>query len=154
MSGSTMSAHVGWNGAIEVAAWRVLAGDAPKNMQPVTDAKKDGFETRIDLPEAKPHLKVQALDDMGAVIGESQPVAVKQSRRPRPTRSSPRRAGGFSLPGNTSSAGLAGGFSGRPVARLDVVVDHGLQVVSGWNDNSLACVDVLLVFVVPLEVQL
>ncbi len=68
--------YVSWNGATEVASWRVLAGSTPATLTPVSSAPKTGFETAIALPAsaAGPDVAVQALDGSGAVIGTSSTV--------------------------------------------------------------------------------
>jgi hypothetical protein len=65
--------YVSWNGATEVASWRVLAGSSPATLTPVSSAPKTGFETAISLSAAvtDPYVEVQALDGSGAVIGVS-----------------------------------------------------------------------------------
>jgi hypothetical protein len=65
--------YTSWNGASEVASWRVLAGSSPVTLTPVSTAAKRGFETAISLPAtvAGPYVAVQALDGSGAVIGVS-----------------------------------------------------------------------------------
>ncbi|WP_424346481.1 arylsulfotransferase family protein [Kocuria sp. CH-021] len=65
------SAYVSWNGATEVAQWRLLAGadEAAATEHAVVD--KDGFETRIPAPPAAPYLAVEALDASGEVLGAS-----------------------------------------------------------------------------------
>jgi hypothetical protein len=65
---------VSWNGATDVAAWRVLAGASPGALSPAAMAAKTGFQTTIVAPVAGPYVAVQALDGSGAVIGVS-PVA-------------------------------------------------------------------------------
>jgi hypothetical protein len=77
-------AHVGatvyasWNGATEVASWRVLGGASPASLTPAGGAPKSGFETAIALPRAAigSYVQVQALDASGAVIGVSAPKRV------------------------------------------------------------------------------
>jgi hypothetical protein len=65
--------YISWNGATEVASWRVLAGSSPATLTPVSSAPKTGFETAISLSAAvtDPYVEVQALDGSGAVIGVS-----------------------------------------------------------------------------------
>jgi hypothetical protein len=69
--------HVSWNGATEVAEWRIVEAGVT--------AAKDGFETRIELDAADAAdaglgvgdtVTVEALDATGAVIGTSTPVTV------------------------------------------------------------------------------
>jgi hypothetical protein len=71
------SVYVSWNGATEVASWRVLAGSPRATLKPVGSAVKTGFETAISLAAAAgPYVAVQALDSAGAVIGTSPTVKV------------------------------------------------------------------------------
>jgi hypothetical protein len=65
---------VSWNGATEVASWRVLAGASPATLATVATAAKTGFQTTISAPSAGPYVTVQALDGSGAVIGASATV--------------------------------------------------------------------------------
>ena len=64
-------AHVSWNGATEVAQWRVLAGADEDTMTEQAVVDRDGFETVIPLPGDAPHVVVEALDASGEVIGSS-----------------------------------------------------------------------------------
>jgi hypothetical protein len=68
--------HVSWNGATEVAEWRLLVGDDPDALEPVATVARDGFETRIAdaTGEGPTHLAVEALDAGGEVIGTSEVV--------------------------------------------------------------------------------
>ncbi len=65
---------VSWNGATEVASWRVLAGASSAALAPVATAAKAGFQTTISASSAGPYVAVQALDGSGAVIGTSATV--------------------------------------------------------------------------------
>jgi arylsulfotransferase ASST len=69
-----LSVSVSWNGATDVASWRVLAGSAPSALVPVASAAKSGFQTTIAAPSAGPYVAVQALDGSGAVLGVSATV--------------------------------------------------------------------------------
>ncbi|TMK95677.1 MAG: hypothetical protein E6G34_14145 [Actinobacteria bacterium] len=62
---------VSWNGATEVAAWRLLAGPSPAALAPVRTSPKRGFEGRFAAPAGARYLAVQALDGSGAVLGVS-----------------------------------------------------------------------------------
>jgi Arylsulfotransferase (ASST) len=76
-SSSRSTVYASWNGATNVASWRVLAGSSPTALAPVAvAAPKTGFETAISLPAvgAGSYLAVQALDGSGAVIGVSATV--------------------------------------------------------------------------------
>jgi hypothetical protein len=60
--------YASWNGATEVASWKVLAGAGGTA---VATAAKSGFETAIPVGQAYDTFKVQALDAHGRVIGTS-----------------------------------------------------------------------------------
>jgi Arylsulfotransferase (ASST) len=70
----SIAVSVSWNGASEVASWRVLAGATPAALAPVASAAKAGFQTTISAVTAGPYVAVQALDSAGAVIGTSASV--------------------------------------------------------------------------------
>lgn len=69
-----LSVAASWNGATEVASWRVLAGASSAALAPVATAAKSGFQTTLTAPTAGPYVAVQALDGAGAVIGTSATV--------------------------------------------------------------------------------
>jgi hypothetical protein len=71
-----LAVSVSWNGATDVASWRVLAGSSPCTLAPVTVVAKSGFETTIAAVTAAPYVAVQALDGSGAVIGVSAAATV------------------------------------------------------------------------------
>jgi hypothetical protein len=73
-SGGAISVSVSWNGATQVASWRVLAGASSAALSPVSSATKSGFQTTIVVPGSGPYVAVQALDSSGAVIGISPTV--------------------------------------------------------------------------------
>jgi Arylsulfotransferase (ASST) len=61
-----------WNGATQLAAWRVLAGRDAKHLAVVVSSKnKTSFETAIPLAATYRKYKVQALDANGRVLGSS-----------------------------------------------------------------------------------
>jgi len=73
-SGGTIAVSVSWNGATEVASWRVLAGASPSALAAAATAAKSGFQTTISTPSAGPYVQVQALSSAGTVIGTSATV--------------------------------------------------------------------------------
>ncbi|HXB15948.1 MAG TPA: arylsulfotransferase family protein [Solirubrobacteraceae bacterium] len=73
-SGGGLSVAVSWNGATEVASWRVLAGSSASALSPAASAAKRGFETTIAVPGKGPWVKVEALDPQGNAIGASATV--------------------------------------------------------------------------------
>ena len=68
-------AFVAWNGATDVAAWRVLGGAGKDSLAPLGDTPWADFETKIDLRVKPAFIKVQALDAAGKVLGESAVIA-------------------------------------------------------------------------------
>jgi len=63
--------YASWNGATEVASWRVLAGSSGSTLVPVTTAPKSGFETTIAVSHSYRVFRLQALNQAGNVIGTS-----------------------------------------------------------------------------------
>lgn len=65
-------AFVSWNGATEVARWRLMAGEDEASATEQSTVDRDGFETAIPVPAAAAdaaYTAVQALDAEGAVLG-------------------------------------------------------------------------------------
>jgi hypothetical protein len=69
--GSGMSVAVSWNGATDVASWRLLAGSTPAALAPVANVARAGFETILSSGATGPYAAVQALSATGAVLGVS-----------------------------------------------------------------------------------
>jgi len=70
-SGGKVTVYASWNGATQVASWRVLAGPSPDSLSAVTTTAKTGFETTIPVSGSYQVFKVQALDPSGKVLGTS-----------------------------------------------------------------------------------
>jgi Arylsulfotransferase (ASST) len=73
-SSAPVTVYASWNGATEVASWRVLAGPSAKQLAPVASGARSGFETAIATPGAEAYVQVQALNAAGAVLGTSAAV--------------------------------------------------------------------------------
>ena len=73
----SLLAYVSWNGATQVASWRVLAGPGAGQLAPVRTVARSGFETAIWLSSAGPWFEVQALDRGGEVLGSSAAVRAR-----------------------------------------------------------------------------
>ena len=58
-----------WNGATEVASWRVLAGQQPHSLAPRSTIPASSFESETILPEKWAYVAVQALDQSGRTLG-------------------------------------------------------------------------------------
>jgi Arylsulfotransferase (ASST) len=65
---------VSWNGATQVARWRVLGGPTETTLRPVGSADREGFETRLDVAAAPRDVRVQALGRDGKVLATSAAV--------------------------------------------------------------------------------
>jgi hypothetical protein len=73
-----------WNGATELARWRVLAGPTPGDLEPVANRDKSGFETVIEVPGGQAFYAVEALDAKGRALKRSRPLRLRSA--PRATR--------------------------------------------------------------------
>jgi hypothetical protein len=73
-SSGTIAVSVSWNGATEVASWRVLAGASASTLAPAATVAKSGFQTTIATPSAGPYVQVQALGPAGNVLASSATV--------------------------------------------------------------------------------
>ncbi|HEX7610990.1 MAG TPA: arylsulfotransferase family protein [Solirubrobacteraceae bacterium] len=73
-AGGGVQVRVSWNGATDVASWRLLAGASAATLAPAATVARGGFETTLSAAAAGPYVAVQALDAAGAVIGTSATV--------------------------------------------------------------------------------
>lgn len=62
--------YASWNGATNVARWRVLAGASAKHRQLVASASRSGFETALPLGRASRNYEIVALDSHGHVLAK------------------------------------------------------------------------------------
>lgn len=69
-----LAVYASWNGATEVAGWRVLGGDDPGRLNKVTEAARAGFETRTEVDTAASYVAVAGLDINGNVLGTSKAI--------------------------------------------------------------------------------
>ena len=70
-TGEETIVRMSWNGATEVASWRVLAGTDPKSLVPQATIAAVGFESSTILTKKYAYAAVQALDSAGRVLGTS-----------------------------------------------------------------------------------
>jgi outer membrane protein assembly factor BamB len=68
------AAYCSWNGATEVASWRVLTGATRDGLRPAGTARRDGFETRVEVGGDTAWFQAEALDAKGVLIGRSAPT--------------------------------------------------------------------------------
>jgi Arylsulfotransferase (ASST) len=74
--GAKTTVYVSWNGATNVAKWRVLGGRTPTVLRDVATAPKRGFETSI-ATGAQQYVAVQALDTGGHTLATSATVRAR-----------------------------------------------------------------------------
>jgi hypothetical protein len=89
-TGEETIVHASWNGATDVASWRVLAGGHPGSLMAQATITDGGFESSTTLPEKHAYVAVQALDSTGHVLGTSTTAGVIGYTASLPT---PRRSG-------------------------------------------------------------
>lgn len=63
--------YASWNGATEVARWRVFAGTRRNDLRLVRTVPRRGFETAIALPALPAYAQVVAQDASGSLLGTS-----------------------------------------------------------------------------------
>jgi len=73
-TGEETIVHTSWNGATEVAAWRVLAGKRAGSLAAQTTIPAGGFESATTLPKKFAYVAAQALDSSGHVLASSRTV--------------------------------------------------------------------------------
>ena len=66
--------YVSWNGATDVAAWRIEAGQSAGRLTPRTTVRRQGFETAFPAPSGARFAAAIALDASGRDLARSQPV--------------------------------------------------------------------------------
>ena len=92
--------HASWNGAGDVAAWRVLAGSGAPSLTALATIPDTGFESSVTLPEKYAVVQVQALGSAGQVLGNLAAGARGQLRL-----LAPRRGRAVSRPVSSSACG-------------------------------------------------
>jgi hypothetical protein len=66
--------YASWNGATEVAAWRLEAGSRPDVLQAAATKQKKGFETSLPVPPRGAFAAAVALGSHGNVLGRSKAI--------------------------------------------------------------------------------
>ena len=74
-SAGRTTVYASWNGATQVASWRLLAGSSADALSVVASATRSGFETAIPLARTYTTFEVRALNTAGRVLGTSKPFA-------------------------------------------------------------------------------
>lgn len=63
--------HMSWNGASDVAAWRILSGDSEEQLEETAVVDRTGFETTADITPAGSRIVVEAVDENKERIGST-----------------------------------------------------------------------------------
>jgi hypothetical protein len=71
--------YAAWNGATEIASWRVLGGPNPSSLTELGTVAWADFETRMTFLGTPAAVQVEALDAAGNVLGRSLPLEPEQS---------------------------------------------------------------------------
>ena len=67
-----LTLYASWNGATDVASWRVLSGASATALTPGASTRRDsGFETTLSAPASAAYVAVQALSANGSVLATS-----------------------------------------------------------------------------------
>ncbi len=66
--------YVSWNGATDVARWRLEVGDSPSDLQTLGSVGPTGFQTVVAAPASARYVAVAALGADGRVIARSRAV--------------------------------------------------------------------------------
>lgn len=66
--------YASWNGATDVARWRILAGATPSALKPIAEVTRTGFETTATVFRSAGYVAVQAQDPTGHELGMSATV--------------------------------------------------------------------------------
>lgn len=74
--GNAVTVFASWNGATDVASWRLLSGQDVDRMRAIGTFERRGFETEINLRTPGIFLAVEALDAAGRVMGLSETVVL------------------------------------------------------------------------------
>ncbi len=75
-TGEETIVHMSWNGASEVASWRVLAGQHTESLRPRATIPASDFESSTILPKKYAYVSVQALNAAGNVLDSSRSAKV------------------------------------------------------------------------------
>jgi len=76
-SGGGTVVYASWNGATDVASWRVFAGKSRSALHEVGSGRKSSFETAIAVHHSGPYFAVQAHDTKGQALARSAPVEIR-----------------------------------------------------------------------------
>jgi hypothetical protein len=129
-AGDAPELYASWNGATNVAAWRVLAGTSANSLTTIGQVRRGGFETAIPAGTEAPYLEAQPLDASGHSLGATGEVTL------------PRHV---VIYGSSAFVPPATGFGGVPVGcftgaacRLRATVTSGRTVLAATGSERVA----------------
>jgi hypothetical protein len=70
----TVTVEASWNGATDIASWKVLAGSSVGSLSPVTTVVKHEFETMVTVHTTALRIAVAALSTSGATLATSSAI--------------------------------------------------------------------------------
>jgi hypothetical protein len=76
-SGASVQVQTSWNGATDVASWKLLVGSSPSLLTPLTTVPKHGFQTTATVTTSAPYIESWALNANGNELGASAPTRVR-----------------------------------------------------------------------------
>ena len=122
-----------WNGATDVASWRLLAGRSRRTLATIATVPKRRFETSFQAHSELPYFAVQALRSSGRTLASSRTVGTSATRLSIFGHSAFVSSGGF--------GGLfVGCFSARP-CRLATTLSAGRSVVARTGGEAVGAGD-------------
>lgn len=74
---ATTTVYASWNGATDVAKWRVLGGAGTTSLKAVATSGRKDFETSIRISRGSRYVAAQALDRQGRVLASSPTVKAR-----------------------------------------------------------------------------
>lgn len=75
-NGGTTTLYASWNGATELASWRVETGTSANALAAVATVPSHGFETQIALQQSAAYAAVTALDAAGRELATSRTIRI------------------------------------------------------------------------------
>jgi hypothetical protein len=75
--GARVEVQTSWNGATDVASWKLLTGGSPSLLTPFATIPRHGFQTAATVTTSAPYVESWALDANGNELGASAPTRVR-----------------------------------------------------------------------------
>jgi hypothetical protein len=127
--GDVPELYASWDGATDVAAWRVLAGTSPGSLTTIEQIPRNNFETDIPASTEAPYLEVQPLNQSGGSLASSKVVSL------------PRHV---AIYGGSAFVPRSNGFGGLPVGcftgsacKLTTTITSGRTVLASTGTEHV-----------------